>query len=76
MVPMPAVSLEGALRSLASCKGSGLLILRVFSSLDGCCQAPRDGFMAPREKIYSDPLLVDIKRHTNTKSYEFIELEL
>ena len=35
----------------------------------GCCQALRDGFKASREKTYSDPLLVEIRWHTNTNPY-------
>jgi len=35
-------------------------------------RGPCGGFMASREKVYSDPLLVEIRWHTNTKFHESV----
>jgi len=54
-----------------SCQSSGGAYLTGLCSEDGCSQAPRDEFLAFREKISSDPLLVEITWRTNPQPYEF-----
>ncbi len=43
-------------------RGYEVTFSRVFRSLDGCGQAPMDGFMASREKVtsYPRPALLNI----------------
>jgi len=56
--------------SLASCQRVRVAHFADVRSQDGCSGVPKDGSMASHEKIYSDPLLVEITWHTNTQPYE------